>query len=456
MATQIDDIRYQPPPRRTRVLESALLTLTLPVIGWMFHRQDPLFLDSDFTWLIIAPLLAGIRYGFVYGFSSALVTVALMIVVSQGWLAIPETPLPVPYAAGIILIGMIAGEFADIWQRRLMQMGIMNTAQATRLEEFVRHYHLLRVSHDQLAERLAATPHTLRDSLLQLAERFPQLAPTEDFLKRYAGEILAFFGVHGKVQQSALYRVEDDGRLGSDPLETYGGTPATPVSPGHAMIRACLQQHHMICLKSEMTRGVNEDQDILLAVVPLIDVNDRIWAIVTITEMPFIDYHRGQLHLLSVLGASLGDLIHTACERQSANEKTAREQFIALLKRWIRHAQRYKVHSLLITLKLSEHTSDELLRKIHALAYDQLRVLDASWVQADNTGSQRIHILLPLTNKQGAKPYCQRLATLLQERYSTNATDGDFVFKYQLIDGTLPASTLLRGHSQQESQHGLA
>lgn len=445
MVTQSESIHYQPPRLQIRILETVLLTLALPIVGLLLHRQDPLFLDSGFTWLIIAPLLAGIRYGFVYGFSSALFTVLLMGLDQYGWLVsgASETSFDTAYAVGVILIGMIAGEVADVWQRRLIQMSLLNTAQATRLEEFVRHYHLLRVSHDQLAERLAAKPHTLRDSLLQLSKRFGRLSPAEDFLERYAGEILSFIGVHGKVQQSALYRVTDDSKLDSVVLESFGGAPAAPVSTDHPMMRACLQQRQMICLKSEMTQHVQGDQDSLLAVIPLIDVNDRIWAVLAITEMPFIDYHRGQLHLLSVLGAHVGDLIRAARERRLSNEQTAHSRFTELLKRWVRHAQRHKLHSLLITLELPDHLPDETRTNINELIYGQLRALDANWVQADTSGPQQIHILLPLTDKQGAQPYRQRIVDMLHERYGIDAAGNDFSFQYQLIDGTRPASALL-------------
>ena len=139
---------------------------------------------------LLGPLLAGLRYGFLFGFASALLTVAIMMVASgTGW---AETDLPIEYAIGVLLTGMVAGEFTDIWRRRITQMKIINEYQGTRLEEFVRNFHVLRVSHDQLAERLAANPHNLRDVLLALAERFDVVEPGDDILTERASDLLSF------------------------------------------------------------------------------------------------------------------------------------------------------------------------------------------------------------------------------------------------------------------------
>ncbi|XQU08736.1 hypothetical protein P4544_02285 [Halomonas sp. LY9] len=195
MATHIDELQPALAPRWLRYLETLIITLALPVIGWIINPHDPLLLGSGLTWLLaIAPLLVGMRYGFALGFSSALISVAIMGLEGfwhHGDLLV-ERAQRLPIAIALILVGMVAGEMADVWRRRLQQMAILHRAQSTRLEEFVRHYQLLRVSHDQLAERLAANPFTLRDALRALEEKFLSLSSHQDPLAQHGSELLNF------------------------------------------------------------------------------------------------------------------------------------------------------------------------------------------------------------------------------------------------------------------------
>ncbi|KFC50466.1 hypothetical protein DK37_20705 [Halomonas sp. SUBG004] len=294
------------------------------------------------------------RYGFALGFVSALLSVTIMGLEGvwyHGDLFV-ERAQRLPIAIALILVGMVAGEMADVWRRRLQQMAILHRAQSTRLEEFVRHYQLLRVSHDQLAERLAANPFTLRDALRALEEKFLSLASHQDPLAQHGDELLGFLALHARIQQAVLLPVDQQQRLMPQAAMWFGGE--TALDWHDPMLMACLEQRRMICLKSAMAQGINIDNAPLLAVVPLMDVEEQIYAVVAVTAMPFIDFHRGHLHLLAVLGAQLGDMLrHTqrssqgsggpsalaggavgaACPRASAHLTARSHRFCGVIKR---------------------------------------------------------------------------------------------------------------------------
>lgn len=451
MATQIEEVHYEAPPLWVRVLETAVLTALIPAIGWLFNPGDPLFYASSFSWLVAAPLLAGLRYGFLFGFASALVTAAIMALAPR--FGIEQTALPVQYAIGVILAGMVAGEFTDIWRRRFAQMRIINDYQGTRLNEFVRNYHLIRVSHDQLAERLAANPHNLRDALLALAERFHEAEPGEDILRRRAADLLSFLAVEGRLEQCALFPVDESHRVAKQPLDFLGGQPADVDVSNHPMVQACIEQRTMISLKSEMAEELQQASQSLLAVIPLIDVDDRIWAVVTVTEMPFVVFERGNLHLLAVLGGNLGDIVSEAYDRAPPDKERARFQFEQRLRRWTQYARRYRLTSLVVAYEIPGRIRGIGNEALIDLVYEQLRALDFGWVTDVRDGGQVMYVLMPLTPERGAAAYRERMTNLLQERFGVDVAESGLVFHQRVVDGKRSAADLLTDVRRQAEQN---
>ncbi|GHE21272.1 PelD GGDEF domain-containing protein [Halomonas urumqiensis] len=455
MATRIDDIPVEPPPRWLRVIETLVLSLGLPAVGWLISPDDPLLLDMGLPWLLVAaPLLVGIRYGFAFGFSSALISLAL-IGVEAWW----HTGQPLPHhdhalihGVAVVLTGMLAGEMADTWQRRLRQLAAINHGQRIRLDEFVRHYHLLRVSHDQLAERLAANPFTLRDALHQLALQFRHLArdSADNPLDRHGNELLTFLAHHARIQQAVLIRLDSRHRPCADGMHTFGGRMALDLDD--AMIRACLKERQMICQRATMDHNLPSGGS-LLAVVPLIDVHGDIHALVAISEMPFIDFQRGQLHLLAVLGALLGDLLLDA---QRGLQHPARAAMAPSLARWVNQARRNRLSSLLVTLTLPRPLAQAHGVEIVDLALDQLRALDQGWVTRSDSDEMRLHILMPLADARAATPYAERLWHCLETRLGMDIRQQGARLEHREIDGKDSTRALLAELEPKARRHAMA
>lgn len=453
MTPSIDELQPTLPSRGLRLLEACTITLAFPVFGWLINPDDPLLLGSGLTWLLaIAPLLVGMRYGFALGFSSGLVSVMLMGF--EGWWyhgdLLSDASQRLPVAIALILVGMVAGEMADTWRRRLQQMTVVHHAQSARLEEFIRHYQLLRVSHDQLAERLAANPFTLRDALKALEAKYRAFTPGGDMLRKYGSELLSFLALHARVQQAALIPVDRQQRLQPHSAIWFGGEVALPWHD--PMLLACLEQRRMICLKSAMDQGIKIDDSALLAVVPLIDVDQHIHAIVAITAMPFIDFHRGHLHLLAVLGAQLGDLLQQA-QHTPQRESTDHRAIVA---QWVRHARDHQLTSLLITIDFSAQLSDiQITSAIDSIVSEQ-RGLDRSWVTQKEDHSQRLYVLLPLTKQGAFEMYAERLKETIAAQAGIGEACRHIVISYQVIDGRRSAGKLLSAKSGHEVNHAHA
>ncbi|WP_075880520.1 PelD GGDEF domain-containing protein [Vreelandella massiliensis] len=440
MATRIAELQPSEPPRWLRLLEALVITLALPGFGWLINPDDPLLLGSGLTWLLaIAPLLVGMRYGFAMGFSSALLGVTLIGI--EGWWyhgdVLIDRAQRLPIAIALILVGMVAGEMADVWRRRLQQMAVIHHAQSTRLEEFVRHYQLLRVSHDQLAERLAANPFTLRDALKALEVKFQHLTHSQDSLTHFGSELLTFLAQHGRMQQGALIPLDRQQQLDFEHAIWFGGE--APIDSRDPMLLACLEQRRMICLKSAMEQGINVDNAPLIAVVPLIDVEAHIYAVVAVTAMPFIDFHRGHLHLLAVLGAQLGDMLH---QGQRPLRGAIADQRACVAK-WVRHARDHQLTSLLVLVDFSAQLSPAQVQPAIDKILNQQRGLDRGWATFDDDLHHRLYVLLPLTPPQAFDIYAQRLQEIFASQPGIGKNCWQISITHQVIDGRLSAKKLL-------------
>ena len=441
MATRLEDTQYQPSALWIRVLETLLLTLAVPALGWVIKPGDPFFLNEPFAWLIAGPLLVGLRYGFAFSFSSALLLV--LLVLSADSMGIFGMTISPQYIVGLILLAMVTGEFTDVWHRRLKQVEVINHQQSTRLNEFVRNYHLLRTSHDQLAERIAANPYNLRDALLHLNRRFNPTAEEHSMLAFSGDELLSFLAWHTKIQQAALYSVDEADRIVTPAISNIGGEPEFDVT-NHPMVRECLNKRCMISLKEALIEELELSGSDVLAAVPLIDVNERVWAIAVVTDVPFIMFHHNMLDLLAILGANLGDLIREAKNRASIWASDSEAIFVERIKTWSLYNRRYKLESLLMCVHVPDTVEADISRSIIDLLQGQLRGLDYPAVFDSEDGDRKtLAILMPLTGSAAAGPYESRISQMLREQLGIEPADYGITFQHQLVDGKLDAKALI-------------
>ena len=187
-------------------LETLALTAVVVAASFFTQQQDPFRLAGGFPWPVLAPLLAGLRYGFVYAFVSALlILAALGVAINQQWQATPGFPLP--WAIGVVVVGMVAGEFRDMWGRRLHRLEGAYQYRAERLEEFTRSYQLLRLSHDRLEQTVANSGFSLREGIMRLKSGLD----TVDGLNHASfARLLEFVAEYAAVTQASIVGLRGD------------------------------------------------------------------------------------------------------------------------------------------------------------------------------------------------------------------------------------------------------
>ncbi len=392
--------------------ETLFLCLLFPALGWWLDPRDPLFTAAPFPWLVLAPLLPALRYGFTHGFVSALLLIGL---IALGWQEgmLPANQFPSQLAVGLLIVGMLAGEFTDVYQRRIEQQKAINGYQRMRLDEFTRNYHLLKASHDRLEQRLASGTQSLRGALLDLKRRLTKIPQFgNDPLETLAQQIIGVFATFGWIQVAGLYRVRQM-HLDSQPLATLGELRA--VDPFDPLIRHTLTERRLVSLRETFVEKREESGTLLLAAVPLVDVNEKIWGVLVVQEMPFIALHKENLRLLAVMGGHIGDILSAG---QGGEREVDAEgvQFRHHLARALEDLRKYAIPSLAVAIRFPPNHPD--LDQLIELFLSQVRGLDRPWRPAETAPEQNIlYLLMPLTTEHEFDPYRQRMERLLKENF---------------------------------------
>ncbi len=407
----------EPAPPLLAWTETLVITMLPPLMGWWLHREDPLFITSDFPWLVLAPVLPALRFGFVHGFISALLLVGLMVL---GWETgrLPLETFPDEVAVGMLILAMLTGEFTDMHHRRLQQQQVINAHQRTRLDEFTRNYHLLKVSHDRLEQRLAAGTHSLRGALLDLRRQLT--LPTErpsDPLTAVSDRILALFAGFGWIRVAGLYAVHRH-HIAPHPIARIGAMQ--PVDPFDPLIRHAVNDGSLVSIGDQALETSKRPRSQVLVAVPLVDVNEKVWGVLAVQELPFIALHEENLRLLAVLGGHIGDLLAGAASLQSGESMEAGD-FRYHLAQALRDRRKYGLPAMVLVLRFPRDHSR--WQEMMELFLGQVRGLDHPWRMQGEEKNHLLFLLMPLTGEAEADAYRRRMDRVLHERFGAGFND---------------------------------
>ena len=289
-----------------------MLALLVPLAGAWVSRRDPLFVHAAFPWSAIAPLIAGVRYGFGAGFGCAALVVFTMLGAWQHVLPLPfpAEDFPMQLSVGLLIVGMVAGEFSDLWKRRLQGLETEQEQLRRRFDGFARTYQALRLSHDLLESRVAGATTTVREGLRALARRgFPRADAAAT-----AARILDIFATHCDARVAAVYLCGDDGELPIGAVGEPGRAGAAarpPADPRGAAPQGGRQRHAagsdgVGAAKGRRRRARpparrrSGASDLLIA-APFIDLDDRVRGLLVVGDMPFMAFGAETLRRIAVL-----------------------------------------------------------------------------------------------------------------------------------------------------------
>lgn len=285
------------------LLESAALTLAVPCIGWLVDHSDPLMLHRPFSWLLVAPLLIGIRHGLALGCASA---IALDGVLVFAWRAhaFGVDSLPGETVVGLIALSMVAGQYANVWTRDLGTLEARAETLQFRLTSLTRAHVALELSHDRLRDERPEDV-SLRDALQVLRDAATDAGPDSSALEQ---RMMALLVRYCGLEVASLHRAGAGGRFVADPTAVIGRPSA--VDPHDPLLQRALETRLLVHV-AEVTQS-RAAGSTLLAAVPISEASGALRAILCVQSMPFMAFHRKNLQTISALGCHWADLTAAA------------------------------------------------------------------------------------------------------------------------------------------------
>jgi hypothetical protein len=389
-------------------LETFVLTIIVIAASFLTQQQDPFRLGGGFPWPVLAPLLAGLRYGFVYGFASALLILAnLGVAINLQWQS--SSGFPLPWAIGIVVVAMVAGGFRDMWGRRLHRLEGAYQYRAERLEEFTRSYQLLRLSHDRLEQTVANSGFSLREGIMHLE---PVLNAISGLTESSLQKLIEFIAEYGALTQACIVGITADHIDTARVLGCIGDR--FPIDDNDPVARSALESGELTAVNLMEEYALDQNQ--LLAAIPLADSTGEIHAMLLVKSMPFFAFHESNLKLIAVLAG------HGVDHLRFGTGGSSIARFIAAFERVHQDFLRFKLDATL--LRLTGAYAD--IMSVYEKLRSSTRAIDLICI-ARYQDQPVIWLLLPLTNTLNAQAWMKRVdgvpATLAMEFVAVDDID---------------------------------
>jgi polysaccharide biosynthesis protein PelD len=289
--------------RRTRRwLETLAITLSGPALGMAFHSKDPFWMHAPVPWLVILPLLTGAQYGLAHGVVSSAILSALAYVYGDS-IGRPEPLLLSSWGLGALIIGAIAGQFRDAREERTQRANALVAHLSERVERAERAGRLLKLSHERLEERLAATRWSLGGSVETAQRRMLELCS-----RRELGEVvLDVLASQAMVQVASLYWAGSGQQLLPLAVATLGASGSGKQL--HPLVLRAWKTRRLVAVR-DLNEAISGDDGSVLAAAPVITSSGHLVGVVAIHQMPFMAFQSEQLRSLLMIVGQLGDMMN--------------------------------------------------------------------------------------------------------------------------------------------------
>lgn len=378
------------------ILETALLPGLALLISYLVSPENPLWIEAEFPWVWLAPMIIALRYGPIAGLCASGVFLL-------GWLGLNRQDLshfPQQYFLGGLIMVMIVGEVSSTWRHHLRKARTAQQYQDLRLEQLVRRHYLLRLSHEQLEQQLIAQPISMRDALLKLRD-----------LSGSSNDVLTLLGLLSQLCQintASIVRLQEDS-LEKTPVAQIGGASALDMND--PLIKQALETGSM-CHISHSLQNSHQTRYILAA--PMRDLSGKVYGLLVVEEMPFFALQEETLQTINLLlgyytdSVAANDLArpllqaHPECPAQFASELQRMEHVLY-------------TSQLSSTALVLEFSASAVAAETPQLIMQMERNLDQSWLLS---GAEKtvLAILMPLSSHAASEGFMNRLADHLKQR----------------------------------------
>jgi hypothetical protein len=326
--------------------EALLLALAFPAIGWAIDRSDPFLLRQPFSWLIVPPILAGLRHGFAAGLVSAAVIDGGIAI---AWRLGKVSTLPTTAMLATVALAMACGQITEVWRRDLAHLESERRGFRRQLDEALRAAFLLEVANDRLAARAGEGVPNLREALVALQRLEGTREPN---LAQLGQSCLDVFAEYGLIESAALHGVAS-GVVSPGAVATLGG--ARDVDPEDPLVRYALRTKRLAIIPTGGGDLSGRGASPLLAVVPFVDTDDVVRGVLAIEAMPLSAFDRRNLQTLFLLGGHFADLLRSGGGTTEV-ERGRRVLFLQRLERALRDLRENALPSFVLGMTVARNS----------------------------------------------------------------------------------------------------
>lgn len=381
--------------------EAVVVTLLALLLPWWIFPDDPFLLEHLFFWPVLGPLLIALRYGFALGGISLLGLILGHLVLLKTGLVTLFHPYPYALLAAHALMVMLAGEFRDLWARKLIALQRQLAYTEQRLQSFQQSYHVQRLSHERMEQQMAGHALSLRESIQRI--RGLICAGDSRSLESCADAILGLFVELAGVQSAAVYALDSASTVKPDALAAVGDVFTLQVAD--PMVAEAMTVREVIAVTPENVNRAPAYQ----AVIPVQDSSGRLHGVIVVKKMQFFALNEQTLVLMGVMAGHIGDILY-----HQITNPVLRVHEMPL---FIQHTQRAQQDGVKFGLAsqllcLSAQNTPLNAPLLHQYLSTARRGLDIYLQQPNHAW----WVLMPLTQEQDVEAFVQRLDRWLTER----------------------------------------
>ncbi len=409
-------------------LEVPAMTVIAFVLAWLLDPQDPLTLNRDFPWVILAPLLAGLRYGFSWG------AISSSLLVTCGWFHAQwfnmQWHSPVSWLLGTMAVSTIAGEFRDQWQQKLAALYQANHYRKARMNEFTKSYQLLKRSHALLEQDVALNGFSLYGAIADIKNQLMSYSGEYPILKSCANDLLQLLGHYGEIQVAAIIEV-NDGCVNTEPIASYGDMPAILTSD--SLLKKSIINRQALCIDPiEIYDSNIAGKTDLLGCIPFIDSSGDFHAILVIHLMPFECVNENHISRLGVICGHVADYLYLKNMIDGVGQYDAEILiFHAHLQRCWQDAVDYNINAGLVAVKVGNFGIAPALKESIAKNTQALDIVIS--LKSKDESDFVLIVLMPLSSQDEVFSFINDFPDFLHRYHKINMEKAETTLNYRIL-----------------------
>jgi len=285
---------WQRPLDMLRIVFEAVLMVGLSILlSKYFSPEDPFGIDRQFPWIWIVPTLLALRYGSIDGMlSAALLLIAWLLPQPWGMTGgVNEPEFPQEFFLGGLVMVLVAGQFADVWNSRLSKVRTANAYLEDRLTSLTRTHYLTRLSHQRLEQELLVRPVMLKDLLTEL--RPISLEETDELVN--ADALMRVLVNTSELESADIYQAVN-GQIDPHPVASVGDPHELDLED--PLVQISLEEQRFYHVRSAQASSYRSNY---LACAPIVSSSGRLLGITVVRTMPFFALNEENLQFIVVL-----------------------------------------------------------------------------------------------------------------------------------------------------------